>query len=42
MLAGAQHREINLMPYSKRKTEDDEVMTPEQEVAAVRKAFGRI
>lgn len=38
MLAGREHREINLMPYSKRKDDGDD-MTPEQEYAAVRRAF---
>ena len=38
MLAGAEHREINLMPYAKRKEHDDE-MTPAEETAAVKAVF---
>ena len=39
MLAGGEHREINLMPYAKRKEADEQEMTPEEETAAVRRAF---
>ena len=39
MLAGGEHREINLMPYAKRKEIDEQEMTPEEETAAVRRAF---
>jgi hypothetical protein len=39
MLAGAEHREINLMPYSKRKEADEIEMTPEEETAAVMRVF---
>ena len=38
MLAGAEHRDINLMPYTKRKEANE--VTPEEECAAVRKLFG--
>ncbi len=39
MLAGAEHREINLMPYSKRNEADEIEMSPEEETAAVMRVF---
>ena len=40
MLTGAEHLDINLMPYTKRKEANEVEVTPEEECAAVRKLLG--
>lgn len=41
MLTGGKHREINLMPYVKRKeTDENRELTAEEECIAIRKIFG--